>query len=227
MLSVVIPTFQERARVARAVAVAQSIGDEVIVTDGGSTDGTQEAARAAGAIVIAAPRGRGPQLHAGATAASGDMLLFLHADVELPASARGAIERALQTPGVVGGNFELRFVPRSFAAALFTWANHLRRRWFRIYYGDSAIFVRKEIYVSLGGFRPLPILEDYELVRRLERAGRTCYVRDVIAEASARRFERSPIRTLLVWSWIQFLYSALGVAPERLARHYADIRTER
>ena len=115
-------------------------------------------------------------------------------------------------------------MPGSFAAGLFTWANHARRRWLRIYYGDSAIFVRRRTYDALGGFRELPILEDYELVRRLERHGRTAYVRDVEVHVSARRFERAPLRTLALWTWIQLLYSAFGVSPARLARHYADIR---
>ena len=223
-LSVVIPTWNESARIERAVTGARAIADEVIVADSGSPDGTADLARAAGAVVVDAPRGRGRQLHAGASASTSDVILFLHADVDLPPSARGAIEEALADPGVVGGNFVLRFVPRSPAARLFGWANHVRRRWFRIYYGDSAIFVRRSAYESLGGFRPLPILEDYELVRRMERSGRTAYVRSVVAEASARRFEQAPVRTLLVWTWIQLLYSAFDVNPDDLARHYSDIR---
>jgi hypothetical protein len=125
---------------------------------------------------------------------------------------------------VLGGNFLLRFVPPSRSARLFSWASDARRRWFCIYYGDSGIFLRREVYEELGGFRPLPILEDYDLVRRLERHGKTAYVKDVVVEASARRFAHAPVRTLLVWTWIQMLYSLLDVSPDRLARHYADIR---
>jgi rSAM/selenodomain-associated transferase 2 len=223
-VTVIVPTFNEAASIARVVAAANAIGDEVIVADGGSTDETSAIAERAGAIVVRAPRGRGAQLHAGATRARGDVLLFLHADSDLPAGARSAIEEALLDDAVVGGNFRLRFVPPSRAARLFSWANDARRRWFHIYYGDSAIFVRRRVYEDLGGFRPLPILEDYDLVRRLERRGKTVYVKDIIVEASSRRFAHSPMRTLLVWTWIQMLYSLLDVSPDRLARHYADIR---
>lgn len=223
-VSVIIPTFCEAGGIADAVRRAQEVGDEVIVVDGGSSDGTAELARAAGARVVSAARSRGAQLHAGASVAEGSVLLFLHADVVLPSAARAAMVEALADERVVGGNFYLRFVPGSFAASLFTLANHWRRRWLRIYYGDSGLFVRRDVYRRLGGFRALPVLEDYELVRRLERAGRTAYLRDVVIEASARRFEAAPLRTLGVWTLIQVLYSAFGVRPERLAKLYRDIR---
>jgi rSAM/selenodomain-associated transferase 2 len=227
LLSVIIPTIDEVDHVARAVAIAKAIGDEVIVADGGSSDGTCAVAARAGAIVIEAPRGRGRQLRAGAERARGDALLFLHADVEVPASARQAIDAAFGDPSVVGGNFLLRFVPPSFAARMFGWANDVRRRWLRVYYGDSGIFVRKNVYDALGGFRTLPILEDYDFVRRLERHGKTAYVRSVVITASARRFIRAPLRTLFVWTWIQILYSVFSVSPDRLAGHYANIRDTR
>jgi rSAM/selenodomain-associated transferase 2 len=222
-LSVVIPTWCEKATIAEAVRRAREVGDEVIVADAASPDGTARLAEAAGARVVITGKGRGAQLHAGASAARGDALLFLHADATLDPAGRARIDEALADPAVVGGNFYLRFDPPSFAARLFTQANHARRRWMGIYYGDSALFVRRATYETLGGFRPLPILEDYELVRRLERVGRTVYVRDVEVVASARRFERAPIRTLLLWTALQALYM-IGVPPRRLARFYADAR---
>ena len=152
------------------------------------------------------------------------MILFLHADAKLPREARAALDEALLDPLVMGGNFFLRFVPDSFAARLFTRANDVRRRWLNIYYGDSGLFIRQAAYTKLGGFRSLPILEDYEFVRRLERAGRTVYLRRVVMTASARRFEAAPLRTLFVWTLIQTLYSVFRVSPERLARYYRDMR---
>ena len=223
-LSAIIPAWREQERIAGSVRAARDIADEVIVVDATSPDETARAAARAGARVIEAKRGRGDQLHAGALAARGDVLLFLHADTIAPPESRQAIERALRAPEARGGNFYLRFVPESPAARLFTWANDARRRWLRIYYGDSAIFVRREVYLTLGGYRPLPIFEDYEFVRRLERSGPTVYVRDVRVETSARRFAGKPIRTLAIWSTLQLMYSVFEVDPSTLARLYADIR---
>ncbi len=222
-ISIVIPAWCEVHRIAAAVARARAIASEVIVADGGSPDGTAEAAERAGARVVHAPKGRGAQLHAGARVASGDVLLFVHADASLAPGAREALALALCDPRVVGGNFYLRFDGMTRAARFFTWANDARRRWMRIYYGDSALFVRKATYDAIGGFAPLPILEDYELVRRLERAGRTAYLRDVEIVVSARRFERAPLRTFILWSVLQALYM-IGVSPTRLARAYSDAR---
>ncbi len=223
-ISVVIPTWKEAGSIGQCVRRAREVGDEVVVVDASSPDETARLAAEAGARVLASPRpGRGPQLHAGATAATGDVLVFLHADAELGPGARDAIARALSDPAVLAGNFYLRFWPEGRAARIFTWVNHVRRAWLRIYYGDSVLFVRREVYEALGGFRAIPILEDYELVRRIERRGRTVYVRDVEVRVSARRFARRPGRTLMLWVLIQTLYM-LGVSPERLARLYAHAR---
>jgi hypothetical protein len=102
----------------------------------------------------------------------------------------------------------LRFLPATPVARLFTWANDARRRWLRVYYGDSALFVRRAVYERLGGFASLPILEDYEFVRRLERRERTAYVRDVTVEVSARRFQHAPLRAVGAWTAIHALYAA-------------------
>jgi len=222
-ISVIIPTWHEAAEVRGAVESARLVGDEVVVADGGSEDGTAELARAAGARVILAPKGRGSQLHAGAMASTGDVLLFLHADTRLAAGAREAVLAALQSPAVAGGNFYLLFDDPGRLARVFTWLYDVRRRAIRIYYGDSAVFVRRSVYEALGGFRPIPILEDYEFIRRLERSAKTVYLRQSPVRTSARRFARAPIRTLLVWALVQSLYM-LGVSPARLKALYSDAR---
>ncbi|MBA2544078.1 MAG: TIGR04283 family arsenosugar biosynthesis glycosyltransferase [Deltaproteobacteria bacterium] len=223
MISVIIPCWNEAAVIETTIASARLIADEVIVVDSESLDGTAALARRAGATVIQAARGRGAQLAAGAVASRGDTLLFLHADAQLPSSARRAIERALSDPTIGGGNFKLRFEPADPWARVFARFNHERRRWLRIYYGDSGLFVRRTVYEQIGGFRPLPIMEDYDFVRRLERAIRTVYITDLEITASARRFAARPLRTLTIWTVIQTLASS-GVSPHRLARLYADIR---
>jgi rSAM/selenodomain-associated transferase 2 len=223
MLSIIIPTWQEAASIADAVAEARAIGDEVIVVDGGSPDGTASLAAHAGACVVTASKGRGVQLHAGAHAAGGDVLLFLHADARLPHAARGAIEQALREPQLQAGNFRLRFIPDSRIARALSMCNDLRRRLLRIYYGDSALFVRAAAYRRLGGFQPWTIMEDYEFIRRLERCSRTAYIRDVEVLVDARRFEARPLDALFRWALIQGLYSA-GVPADALAHIYRDIR---
>jgi rSAM/selenodomain-associated transferase 2 len=223
LISAIIPTWCEEASIARAVASAARIADEVIVVDARSPDGTVACATAAGARVLTSQKGRGAQLCLGASAARGEVLLFLHADAELSSGAREAMLEALADPAVIGGNFRLRFVPRSPAARLFAWANHVRRVYLNLYYGDSGVFVRRAVYDALGGFKSLPLLEDYEFVRRLERYGKTTYLR-IDIRVSARRFEAAPARTLLTWAIVQGLYS-LGVAPDRLVRWYRDVRT--
>lgn len=225
-ISVVIPTWCEAERVAAAVAAARRLGDEVIVADAGSPDGTAALATEAGARVVTAPKGRGAQLRAGAALASGEILVFMHADAELGAGAREALLAALADPQIVGGNFLLEFAGSDLFARFFTLANDWRRRLFRVYYGDSVLFVRRGVYEQLGGFKPYPIFEDYDFVRRLERQheGRTAYIRDVRVTVSARRFEESPVHTLLVWTLLHSLYSVANVHPERLVGLYADVR---
>ena len=222
-ISVVIPTWLEAPLVADAVACARRIGDEVIVADGGSPDGTGERARAAGARVVMSAKGRGLQLRAGAEAARGEVLVFLHADARLPASARRAIEGALADPRVVGGAFFLRFLPSSWFTRLLEPANDLRRRVTRRTYGDTAIFVRAEVLHRVGGIRPWPVMHDYELSGRLRRAGRWAYLREPSVWASARRFEGRELRTLARWLLIQGLYR-LGASPHFLGRFYPDAR---
>ncbi|MEJ7599931.1 MAG: TIGR04283 family arsenosugar biosynthesis glycosyltransferase [Kofleriaceae bacterium] len=223
VISAIIPAWCEAAEIGEAVTAARTVADEVIVADADSPDGTGAFARAAGARTVSGARGRGARLVAGAGAARGEVLLFLHADARLPISARAAIDDALRDPSIGGGNFKLRFAPVNRWARVFAYVNHERRRLLRIYYGDSGLFVRRSVYDQLGGFRALPIMEDYDLVCRLERATRTAYITDVEIVASSRRFSERPVRTLAIWAAIQTLASA-GVAPERLARLYADIR---
>jgi rSAM/selenodomain-associated transferase 2/rSAM/selenodomain-associated transferase 1 len=222
-ISVVIPAWCEAGGIEAAARSALAVGDEVIVADAGSPDETALAAARGGARVVQAPKGRGSQQNAGAKAARGEALLFLHADARLPPEARPAILEALSNPMVIGGSFRLRFEPATRAARFFTWGNDARHRALAIYYGDSAVFVRRTIFEALGGFQPFPIFEDFELIRRLERLGRMVYLRDIEVTASSRRFERAPVRTLLLWASLQTLYS-VGVPPSALARLYADKR---
>jgi rSAM/selenodomain-associated transferase 2 len=216
-ISVVIPALDEQGRVGDAVRSVRADA-EVIVVDGGSTDGTRAEAAAAGAAVIASERGRGAQVAAGARAAGGEWLVFLHADTRLEAGWARAL-RAL--PGdIVGGAFRFALAPQRLRYRWLEAAVGLRCRLFRLPYGDQGLFARREAYSRIGGFRSLPLMEDVEFVRRLRRAGPLAFPA-VRAFTSARRFERrGMLATSLRNLWLLGLYSA-GLAPERLAHLYA------
>lgn len=222
-ISIVIPTWCEAACIADAVRTCAVVGDETIVADADSPDGTFDIARRAGARCVLAPRGRGPQLNAGAAVATGDVLWFVHADAVLHPQSRPAVMAELGDARSVGGNFRLRFVPETHAARVYSAGNHLRRRVLGIYYGDSCIFVRREVFQELGGYRDMPLFEDHEFAQRLERHGRTVYIEEPAVLVSARRFADRPVRTLALWTFLQTAYS-LGVSAERLNRYYRAIR---
>jgi rSAM/selenodomain-associated transferase 2 len=225
LISVIIPTLDEAQTLGAILdAVAQLRGPvEVLVVDGGSGDATVPLARQRGVEVVTAPRGRGAQLRRGARAARGEVLWFLHADTLPPPDGADRIREALRRPGVVGGNFTLRFAGPTAAAHFLTWLYpHLGR--FGLCYGDSAFFVRRTDYERVGGFPPVPLFEDLELLRRLTRRG--CFRRlPAVAVTSSRRFAgRSFLLTFLRWSALQLLYW-LGVPPRLLAGAYAPIRS--
>jgi rSAM/selenodomain-associated transferase 2 len=223
-LSVIIPALDEARSIGAALDALKLLGEgvEVLVVDGGSADGTDEMARARGARVVKAERGRGAQMHAGALAAKGDAFWFLHADTLAPADAAARIADALRDPRVVGGNFHVRFDGARRAARFLTWLYPQLRR-LGLCYGDSAIFVRRAAYERAGGFKPFPIFEDLDLLRALRRTGRLVHL-DSTVVTSSRRFEgRSFALTFARWSVLQALYW-LGVHPRTLGRLYYQQR---
>ncbi len=222
MISVVIPTLNEAPNIGALVRAlgAESEPREIVVADGGSRDGTRALARRLGARVVRAPRGRGAQIRAGARAARGEILLFLHADSVFPAGGLSRIAEVLAaSPGVAGGNFRLVFDGDSgFSRRLTVVYNAVRRLGF--YYGDSGVFVRRAVYEAIGGIRPIPVMEDYDFIRRLERYGETRRIDDPPLVTSSRKFaNRAAPR--IVWGWLKIhALFHLGVPPERLARMY-------
>lgn len=223
-ISIIIPALNEAHSIGATLdAVSRlSVRAEVIVVDGGSDDDTRKVASAHGAQVIESARGRGAQMHRGACAAQGEVLWLLHADTIVPVNALERIIAALDEPRVVAGNFEVRFDGLGWAARFMTWL-YPRLRRLGLYYGDSAIFVRRVAYERVGGFKPLPIFEDLDLLRGLRKHGRIIHVPAVVV-TSSRRFEgRSFVATFTRWGSLQVLYW-LGVGPPTLGRLYAPIR---
>lgn len=216
-LSAVIPTLNEEASLGRLLErLRKTAGvDEVIVADGGSTDGTPDVVSPP-ARLVPSERGRGSQLATGAREASGDVLLFLHADVTPPRDLAAQISGAVQE-GHVGGNFRLRYPGGGLLGRWLELLAPVYRRFSR-YYGDSGIFVRRDVYDACGGFPWIPIMEDVVFVRRMEGMGHTAYLPGPMI-SEARRWRGRQLRTLLLWALMQALF-ALGVSPWRLAALY-------
>jgi len=223
-ISIVVPALDEEAQIAAALASARAPGvREVIVVDGGSRDATARVARQHADAVLSAPRGRAVQMNAGAAAAGGDVLLFLHADTRLPPGFDSAVLAALADPAVVGGRFDLRLVPGTPLLRLVGGLINLRSRLSRIATGDQALFVRRSVFEALGGFAAIPLMEDVAFTQALKRRGRIACLREQVETSSRRWLRDGPLRTILLMWWLRLLY-ACGVAPERLRRRYADTR---
>jgi rSAM/selenodomain-associated transferase 2 len=221
VISVIVLALDEEVRLpACLAALAGQSPHELIVSDGASADGTVAIASAAGARVVAGERGRAPQANRGAAAATGDVLLFLHADTRLAPGALEFIELTLATePAVVGGSFTISFDdPRPLYRLLAALGN-LHHLVSRSLYGDRGIFVRREAFAAVGGFRPLPIMEDYDFGRRLQRRGRVRILRRPVV-ASAREFHRQGPLVLGIKTLVCLFAYRLGVAPQRLRRFY-------
>ncbi|MBL9190143.1 MAG: TIGR04283 family arsenosugar biosynthesis glycosyltransferase [Opitutaceae bacterium] len=219
MISVVIPTLNEAASIAgtiRAIRAALPTA-EIIVADGGSTDATLETAASAEALVISASRGRGPQQAAGAAAARGDLLLFLHADTLLPPEAGAVLARAFAQPAVRLGTFRLAFDRAGPFLRTCAWLTRFDSVFTR--FGDQAIVVRRDFYAELGGFPPWPLFEDVELLRRARRITRV-WSFPACVTTSARRFRsRGPLRQ----QWLNgrlLLRFLSGTPPHVLAAEY-------
>ena len=223
-ISIVTPVLNEARNLplrGREISLQQGPW-EWIVADGGSDDGSDVAAHNAGAELVRAPRGRGLQLNAGAARATGETLLFLHADTSLPPGALEAIRTALAEKSLVGGNFTFAFDDRSLAGRFLAAVYAVKQRLFRVWYGDSAMFVRRDVFEALGGFEDVPIMEDIRFVERLRRAGRTTRL-DLVVRSSARRYRGRAFVTVLRWTALFALYKC-GVSPRALARHYVPHR---
>ncbi|MBW1807472.1 MAG: TIGR04283 family arsenosugar biosynthesis glycosyltransferase [Deltaproteobacteria bacterium] len=225
-ISVIIPTLDEEKAIADCLAQFDSDAEvEVLVSDGGSRDRTlQIVAEHTAVKTISTRRGRGPQLNEGARQSGGDVLLFLHCDCQLPLTWKQAILSAMSDPGVVGGYFHLRTsAPDSGPFYnLVLRAADLRSRFLNHPYGDSGIFVRREVFERLGGYLDIPIMEDYEFSKRLVGEGRIIRLPDEI-RTSARRFRAGMLKATLLMRLFPLLYR-LGVPPDWLDRLYGAER---
>ena len=229
-LAVVIPTLDEVTTIETCVAATEALidrsrGDLIVVSDGGSRDGTTELASATSASVVQTETGRGLQLDAGARHAierGATMLIFCHADTRLPAGSLERVRAALAN-GAAGGGFLVRFDTLHPLMRFGSAFVNLRCRLFKIPLGDQAQFASADAYQASGGFPPWPILEDVGFLRRLRKVGRLEILAPPVS-TSARRFEQRGILRTLARNWLIFGLYFLGCSPERLSRIYDKIR---
>ncbi len=216
-LSVVIPVLNEADALAAILPTVLQDGIEVIVVDGGSHDGT--VARAKGAKVIASQVGRAKQMNAGAAIATGETLLFLHADTRLPANFASWIEHTLEQPGTIAGAFELSIEGNQLGLRCVEWGVKWRSRLLQMPYGDQAIFLKADIFTALGGFADLPIMEDFELVQRLRALGKVAIAPAAVVTSGRRWQKLGILQTTLINQLVIAAYF-LGVPPAAIGQWY-------
>jgi len=195
---------------------------ELLIVDGGSSDETVAIAERYGRVLYS-ERGRAKQMNAGGAAATGDVLLFLHADTSLPDGALDVIEKALAPPKVVGGAFRLCFNCNLWPYRLVAFTTNVRSRVRTLFTGDQAYFIRTESFRAVGGYPDQPLMEDLEIILRLRKIGKVVLLPHYVT-TSARRHEKvGLLRTVLFMWYLRTLYK-FGVSPEQLQRMYLDIR---
>jgi rSAM/selenodomain-associated transferase 2 len=223
-ISVVIPVLNEEKTIAATLTALMALNPhEVIVVDGGSVDRTREISAGTRATVITGAPGRARQMNAGAQQATGDILLFLHADTRLPRTAFEDIAAVLKDPRYLGGHFDVDLVGGHWMLKVVGALINRRSRITKIGTGDQAIFVRREVFGRVGGFPDIPLMEDIAFCRALKRMGGIACLRSRVI-TSARRWESEGVWRTIIKMWVLKLLYFSGVSPVKLKRFYADTR---
>jgi len=224
--SIIVPALQESDKINSLVEQVERLecseNAEIIVVDGNPNGDTIQVIRSDRVKKLVAPKGRARQMNAGASIAKGEILIFLHADTELPRNALRTINSAMAQGRYVGGAFELGIDSHKIEYKLLArWAS-LRCRLTRIPYGDQAIFVKRDYFNALGGYRDMPLMEDVELMRGIKRRGdKICIVPEQV-RTSPRRWEQEGFVYVNVRNAFLFFSYILGVSPEKLASFYKN-----
>jgi len=220
LISVIIPTFNESERLESVLSPLLGLPEiEIIVVDGASSDGTAEVARRLGVRVLTTRPSRALQMNAGSRGAAGEILLFLHGDTRLPGDFARQVRAICARPGVSAGAFRLAIDGHGWAFRWIETFANLRSRFLQSPYGDQAIFVRSGTFFKLGGFPVMPIMEDFEFVRRARRLGRIA-IAPSSAVTSARRWKKLGVLKTTLLNWGIVLAYFAGVPPKRLKGWY-------
>ncbi len=223
-ISVIVPVLNEEKSIAATLqALAPLQPYETIVVDGGSQDRTAEIAAECGVKVIPSERGRARQMNRGARQASGDVLLFLHADTRLPPTAFSDIAGAMGDPRYVGGRFDVELDGKHWMLPLVGRLISYRSRLSKVATGDQALFVRRAVFQRMGGFADIPLMEDIAFCRALKGLGEVACLRSRVV-TSARRWEVDGVWRTIFRMWTLKLLYLSGVSPARLKQFYADTR---
>lgn len=228
-ISVIIPTFNEELTITKTLdALSRLVNvSEVVIVDGGSTDKTIEIIESYTGLkklqlVKMDEANRGKQLHEGTKHAEYEIFWFLYADTRPQQGCARQIKNVMRFKEIVGGNFEVIFSGETWGARFMTWLYPHLRSW-GLYYGDSAFFIRREVYEKIGGFKQIPAFEDIDMYHRLRKRGRFYHLMQTVT-TSSRRFEnRSFVLTFARWTIFQVLYW-LKFPPKKLAKYYLPAR---
>ncbi len=226
-LSVIIPTLNEAANIERLINYLKNekVKCEIIISDADSIDRTREIAAGMGAEVVNSQKAsRGLQLNRGAEIASAPILLFLHADSALEDSALSSLVSKIEAePEKVGGCFSLKIKSEHPLLRFISWSSNLRAKYLNLIFGDQGIFIKREVFESLGGFPEIELMEDWEFSKKLAKTGELLFL-DKKIYTSARRWEEDGVlKTILLMHKIKILY-LFGYSSEKLKKIYRDAR---
>ncbi|WP_353930052.1 TIGR04283 family arsenosugar biosynthesis glycosyltransferase [Okeanomitos corallinicola TIOX110] len=226
-ISIIIPTLNEANNITATINSTElSTNVEVIVVDGGSDDDTAAIAQSLGITVISSPPGRAIQMNKGAAIASGEILLFLHADTRLPPGFDQMIRTALQQPQTIAGAFALKIDAPDWGLRWVEWGVKLRSHLWQMPYGDQAIFVTKQAFYEIGNFTQIPIMEDFHLISQLKRISKITLIEVPVITSPRRWLKKGIFKTTLLNQIIIIAYLC-GISPERIRKWYRQEKFSR
>jgi rSAM/selenodomain-associated transferase 2 len=222
--SIIIPVFHEAERINGLIDHLRQLDfercTEIIVVDGAPGKDTLHAIQDDRVTKLSTEKGRAKQMNAGASLARGDILIFLHADTELPASAFKRVDAFIDRSELVGGAFDLDIKSDKMIFKVIAFLASLRSRMNRIPFGDQVIFIRRDYFIETGGYKDIPLMEDVELMRRVKRSGKKIVIFHDRVMTSPRRWEKEGLLYCTVRNWMLQVLYFLGVSPHRLVNFY-------